>query len=376
MFGSRLPRWSGRVGRVCLLSGLAWVSGLAGATGARAQTPAADPAPAGTPSAAPKPADAPAPAGAPGAGAISPEAKQHFAAGVSFLQDPDGEKIEEAYREFKTAFDLSGSPKILGNMGLCAMKLERDGEAIDAYARYLREVKDIDADERAQIMRDLQTLTVGVSRLTLRVDKPGARVVDVRIPVRGERVTNLYGPVEGSLTIGVRPGHHLLTVRLPGYDDATWELEAYAGGKEDHAFSLRKTVVASAAAGAERPSPNLAPWIVMGVGGAMLAAGAITGVVALGKTSDLERSCPNDVCPIGFDLESSRGDARSFVRLTDALLLGGGVVTAGGFVWWVATREGDKAETRPAQGAGRPRLGLPTAGCGPSGCGAAWGGSF
>src|SRR4051794_36501980 len=91
---------------------------------------------------------------------ITPEARRHFKAGVNQLQDPDGARYEDAYREFKAAYAASSSPKILGNLGLCAMKLERDGEAIDAYSRYLREVSDTDADERAQIMQDLQTLSV------------------------------------------------------------------------------------------------------------------------------------------------------------------------------------------------------------------------
>src|SRR5204862_2185311 len=107
------------------------------------------------------------------------------------------------FLEQKKPYDISQSPKMLGNMGFCAMRLERDGEAIDAYSRYLREVPDIDADERAQIVRDVQTLSVGVVRLTLDVDKPGVRIVDVRTPVRGERVTNTYGPVSGTLEIGV-----------------------------------------------------------------------------------------------------------------------------------------------------------------------------
>jgi hypothetical protein len=210
--------------------------------------------------------------------AISLEAREHFAAGVALLQDPDGEKIEEAYREFRTAFEMSGSAKILGNIGLCAMKLERDGEAIEAYARYLREVPNIDADERAQIVRDLQTLTVGVARLAISTDKPGVRLVDVRVPVRGERITNVYGPVDGKTSIGLRPGHHVITARLAGYDEATWEVEAYAGGRDEHAFAMRKTVVAAPAGPAvERPTPSVAPWVVMGGGGAMLAAGAISG---------------------------------------------------------------------------------------------------
>ncbi len=314
----------------------------------------------------------------PPAPAISPEAKEHFAAGVSFLQDPDGEKVEEAYREFKTAYELSSSPKILGNMGLCAMKLERDGEAIDAYARYLREVPDIDPDERAQIVRDLQTLTVGVARITVQVNKPGVRIVDVRIPVRGERVTNLYGPVDGKLTMGLRPGHHVITARLAGHEESTWEIEAYAGGREEASLLLREKVVPSAApVTVERPAGNIAPWVVMGVGGAMLAAGAITGVVALGKTRDLERECPNDVCALGYDLEGARSETRTFVRLTDALLLGGGAVTAGGLVWWLLT-SGSSSSAEPAKAgkASAARVAWPSASCGPRGCSASWGGTF
>ena len=56
---------------------------------------------------------------------VSEEARTHFKAGVSLLQDPEGEWVEEAYREFKAAYAISKSPKMLGNMGFCAMRLER-----------------------------------------------------------------------------------------------------------------------------------------------------------------------------------------------------------------------------------------------------------
>jgi len=56
---------------------------------------------------------------------ITEEARTHFAAGVALLQDPKAPRYEEAYREFKTAYAASPSYKILGNLGLCAMKIER-----------------------------------------------------------------------------------------------------------------------------------------------------------------------------------------------------------------------------------------------------------
>lgn len=319
----------------------------------------------------------PAAEGATSSGGIPEEARKHFAAGVALLQDPDGAKVEEAYREFKAAYDISGSPKILGNMGLCAMRLERDGEAIDAYSRYLREVPDIDPEERAQIVRDLETLTVGVARLTIEVNVPGARIVDVRIPVRGDRITNLYGPVTGKLQIGVRPGHHVITARLAGYEDAVWELEAYAGGRESHTLTLRRPApvavvpVRPAAPLAEQPEsrgPGIAPWLLVGGGATMLAASAVTGIVALGKSSDIADRCPNDVCPASFDLEGQRSDAKTFVRITDVLLIGGAALTLGGVGWLLFASDG------PAR-AGR-RAPLPTASCGPSGCQAGWRGTF
>src|ERR1700761_1945396 len=58
---------------------------------------------------------------------ISDSARQHFQAGVNLLQDPDGARYPEAYREFQMAYAVSPSWKILSNLGIAALKLERDG---------------------------------------------------------------------------------------------------------------------------------------------------------------------------------------------------------------------------------------------------------
>jgi hypothetical protein len=254
---------------------------------------------------------------------------------VALLQDPEGEKVEEAYRQFKTAYDLSGSPKILGNMGFCAMRLERDGEAIDAYSRYLREVSDIDPEERAQIVRDLQTLTVGVTRMTIDVRPAGAILVDERVPVRGAHVTNTYGPVNGKIEIGVRPGHHVFTAKLSNYENATWEVEAYAGARETHSFALKeppKPIAESPGERTEKPS-SIGPILLTSAGGAMLIAGGITGIVALNKTNDIAAACKNNLCPRSFDLAGERSNARTFVGVTDLLFAVGTVTVLGGLYW-------------------------------------------
>ncbi len=147
---------------------------------------------------------------------ITPEARAHFSAGVNLLRDPDGPRYEEAYREFKAAYASSPSYKILGNLGLCAMKLERDDEAVQVYEKYIAEGKDLSPSEIAQVKTDLATLKAGIVYLTVTTDPPGGKIFDSRVPVRGERVTNVYGPIAEATRIGVRQGSHQLTARLEG----------------------------------------------------------------------------------------------------------------------------------------------------------------
>src|SRR6478735_4921453 len=86
----------------------------------------------------------------------SPEARQQFQLGVALLQDPDGARYEDAFKAFMRAYRISPSWKVLSNLGLSAMKLERYTEGIEAYERYLLESgQNLDASERQQIERDL-----------------------------------------------------------------------------------------------------------------------------------------------------------------------------------------------------------------------------
>src|SRR6186713_877066 len=89
---------------------------------------------------------------------ITEAARQHFKAGVNFMQDPDGARYEEAYREFTAAYAASPSWKILGNLGIASMKLERDGEAIGAFEKYLAGGQaSLAPEEKEQFQRDLGT---------------------------------------------------------------------------------------------------------------------------------------------------------------------------------------------------------------------------
>jgi hypothetical protein len=280
---------------------------------------------------------------------ISEEARRHFKAGVAFLQDPDGERPEEAYDEFKAAYALSKSPKVLGNLALCAMKLERDGEAIDAYKRYLMEVSDIDDDERRQINSDVAMLTASAVTVTILVDSRETHIVDTRSPVRGVPITNVYGPTDDKLEIMMRPGHHRIQAKAAGAE-AEWEIDAPSGARMTHVFHL------AAAPPAARPPPTseadstrqskpskLGPILTMGVGGAMLVTSAVTGIVALRRVNDVEAACPHDDCPPGYDYAAARRSVKTLVTLTDVLLVTGAVVGVAGASWFFFLGDSSKA---------------------------------
>ncbi len=290
---------------------------------------------------------------------ISEEARKHFRAGVNNLQDPEGERFEEAYIEFKRAYEISKSPNILGNLGYCAMRLERDGEALDAYALYLSSATNIKPDEREQIERDLQTLSASAVRLTVTADVKEATIVDTRHPVRGATVTNRYPLRDGKAEFIVRAGHHIVRLQTEGVDRGQWQFDALGGASQAKHFTVGSPPEPKPSA---RSAPVL-PWVLVGVGGAALAGGAVTGVLTLRGVSDLEDRCPNDECPADSGYEAKKRSTKTFAIATDALLIGGGLAAAVGAGWLIfGAKGGSKGASSGSVTGG--------AACTPSGCAA------
>jgi hypothetical protein len=269
---------------------------------------------------------------------ISDAARQHFQAGVNLLQDPDGARYAEAYREFQTAYADSPSWKILSNLGIAALKLERDGEAADAFAKYLSQGGTaIDADERAQVERDLQTLRAGLVKITVDSDPPGAMITDERVPNAGGTVVNRYGPLSAAVELGIHGGHHRMTASASGYKDSVWEFDTPGQG-DTHSFKLEKAEVASAttpggepgtppSGAATRPVPT-GVFVGVAVTGALAAGGAVVGVLASGKRSDYNTANANIKTPADRDHAQSLKDSGQKLNLIADGFFAGAVVAA------------------------------------------------
>jgi hypothetical protein len=265
---------------------------------------------------------------------ISDEARTHFAAGVALLQDPKAPRYEDAYREFKAAYAASPSYRILGNLGLCAMKIERDAEAIEAFETYLKEAgPELTQAEREQMQRDLLTLKAGIVRVTVSSNPPGASIVDVRTPIEGNDVRNAYGPVSAPLVLGLRRGRHVITARLSGYLDQQWEFEASGTTLPAHVFAMVRPAASSPAPVAAlprsiavRPVPTAA-WVSGAATLGLAATGAVFGVTALQKHSDF--NSVNDGLHVS-EATSDRNSGETLNRIADGFFAGAalaGVVT-------------------------------------------------
>jgi hypothetical protein len=313
---------------------------------------------------------------------INDEARAHFTAGVNLLQDPDGARYEEAYVEFKTAYAASPSWKILGNLGISAMKLERDGEAIDAYKKYLSEGgKQIEAGERAQFQRDLATLEAGVVRLTLDSDPPGARIEDERFPASGSAIRNEY-TVSGPTQLGVRAGRHRFTAKLAGHADMVWEVTLSPRQQESHAFKLTETVAPTPAVApplAPAPAPataavdashakgsngmRIGAYVALGVGVVGLGAGTIFGLNAKSKYQEAN-DITNDTCPPSgpcelpaplFDKRDQLGKDGDSAKTASLIgFIAGGVGVAAGVTLFILSNK----KEQPAAAKVEPYLGI------------------
>lgn len=266
---------------------------------------------------------------------ITEKARAHFKAGVNLLQDPDGARYEEAYAQFKAAYAESPSWKILNNFGITAMKLEKDGEAIDAFRGYLERGGDqITDEERAQTTRDLETLEASVVTVSIKTEPGGVKIVDERVTNQAGNVVNHYAVDGSEIQLRIRPGNHKITAKLSGYEDGVWEFNAPASSSHEHTFLLSEPLAAQGKGGGvpedsgaktHRPVP-VSVWIGAGVTGALLGGAVGTGIVALGKNTEFD-DANQEGDPQRADLQSQ---VKTFNLVTDVLIGGalvGGIVT-------------------------------------------------
>jgi hypothetical protein len=285
---------------------------------------------------------------------VTRAASAHFSAGVAYLEGKDPDRYNQAYREFKAAYAASPSWKILGNLGIVAQELERYGEALDAYEKYLEEGKgQIDAAESAQVRRDIELIRRDQAAVTLGASAGPFRVVDIRQARDGKQIVNEYGPFDDQGVLVVRAGRHEFRVDRDGAPLPSWSIALLPGDSLHHVFEHAPATPAPIDPRppeepplGTRDKPNSShalPYVLWGGG---VAAGATSIVLLLEAhhfqkqaDADFDRDCPGGVDPSNPRCASTTaGDAKAANWRTAALISGVAASTAvigGAVAYWM-----------------------------------------
>jgi hypothetical protein len=264
------------------------------------------------------------------------DSEKQFNAGLSLQKVEDFDAAIAAYR---ASVDLHPTRSALFNLANCLRATHRYPEALTILERLNAEYGPL-LDEPMRLAVEGQTAELSNLTATLVVEVvaqagtsgtgSGAPVVGAQISINDVPVGRT--PLAGPIRLGL--GSHALGVSHPDYAPVVVEL-ALIGGSESIERVVLRTARASSADGA--PSAEAAPptaaeaetrpgsssevfrsasrpvvsdagagsgvlatagWITAGAGAALLAGGAVTGLLALSVDGELEQVCVAGRCPL------------------------------------------------------------------------------
>lgn len=233
--------------------------------------------------------------------------------GLQGIKLADAGDCKGAIEKLSRAEALYHAPSILGRLGECQVNV---GQVVVGTENLNRVVREELAPNAPKAFKDAQVRAKGVlnsalpkiAHLTVRVNPPDAKatvtVAGATIPpalIGAERPTD--------------PGTHEVIVTAPGYLQQKVSVSLGEGASQELALELQKDPSAVVEAPPPPPPPvvvtpppvappsdtapkknNTLAYVALGVGGAGLVVGGVTGFLALGKKSDLD-GCEDKKCP-------------------------------------------------------------------------------
>ncbi len=296
-------------------------------------------------------------------------AQQAFDAAVAFMNAGDHEKACPLLEE-----SLALDPA-MGTKYQLAQCYEKTGRLASAWAHYV-EVADAaraaKMDEREKWARErAEAIKPRLSHLTVRVPAevaavPGLHVLRDGVPM---------GPGLWSTPLPVDGGPHRVSATAPSR--IPWSLEVpvpvEGGNVTVEVPPLAEAYMQPAPMGLEyAPVAHAAPkpvsplvYVGLGVAGAGVVVGTVTGIVSMSQTSSLQDDCPDDLCPADKEGEVDRATALGHVSTGSFVVAGLG--TAVGLIALLAPAEDEAmapGPVEPVQSAVtvRPVLGVGAAG--------------
>lgn len=277
---------------------------------------------------------------APQAGAQSPDDGTRAAARALALEGDaawDKGDFATARDRFMRAFELVKALPLAVREAECLLKM---GKLVEASERYTfvanspvtKGMQQVVKDAIKTAQKELKSLRPRIPMLELVVE--GEPTEGTKVLVDGKEVPRALWGVK----MPVNPGKH--SIEAQGADQQgsvelaleegeskrqVLRLEPKAQPKPAAASATQKPVVAQPPVATSSSATKTWGWIGLGVGGAGLAFGAVTGVMALSKQKSLDDAgCTDGRCPAG-----TSGDVDSYNGLRTLSTVGFGVGLAG-----------------------------------------------
>jgi len=211
-------------------------------------------------------------------------ARRHYAEGQALY---NAGNYSAALSEFRAAYAAQPHPVVLKSQAECLERMGNIREAMELFQRYLSERPD--APDRAAIESRIASYRSRPGRLRIVTNPPGATVT-----LDGARV-NGATPMD----VNVQSGQHAVAVQLEGYQMVLQEFNMPPAGS--HTVQANLVPVGGAVATTPTPGPGgqvvvqqrrwhmtTPVWVMVGVTGAALVTGTVTGALAMADQGEFD----------------------------------------------------------------------------------------
>lgn len=247
--------------------------------------------------------------------ATTDEAGARFKRGLELYEEQD---FQNALIEFRRAYELQPSYRILYNLGQVCFQLTEYACALRNFEKYLKEGgPNVSSDRRAEVERDIAKLQTRIGRIEIVTNVPG---VDISI----DDIHVGKTPLDASVPVGA--GRRKITATKEGRTPVTRIVEVAGTESTRVVLDMTSSVITVEA---RRLEPRWTKWSTVGVvaAGGLAAIGAVTGVLALKASDDLKDARFSGANPDGAT-EDKESKVKTLSLVTD-VFLGAAVVTLG-----------------------------------------------
>lgn len=310
--------------------------------------------------------------------AVAPPAHAESDADIALARTL-GYQAQEAYdkKDYKKAEDLfrkahalyKGAVTLSVGLARSLAFQKKYVEASETYNRIIREGVPANAsqgfkDGLAAAQKEIEDVTAKIAKVTITVkDASGADVPNPKVMIDTEVVNNAGLGVARPTD----PGAHKVTVTADGYKASEKSFNVEEGRSTDVPIQMEKeggTAVIPPVTDPKNPNPNttvtttdpntatttagnadtgvmhksgskVPALVAFGVGGVGLIVGGITGVLAMGKNSDLTAACPNSKC--GSAAQSDLDSYHSLGTISTVGFIVGVAGVGAGVVLWLTS---------------------------------------